>query len=119
MLDRLGKCIKLSVSAESISCQEFASQFGLAICLYAKNILKKSRGNRVASEHGYLNSQRSALSQAERTVTVGRHRIAIACAADGDGGDGGDGCLCVGTCVRACVRTRVRVCVYARACVHA
>ena len=46
----------------------------------------KYRDNLVASACGYLNSQRSALSQAERTVTVGRHRIVIACAAD-------DGCV--------------------------
>ena len=58
----------------------------------------KYRGNRVASACGYLNSQRLALSQAERTVTVGRHRIAITCAADGNG------------CVRVCVR--------AHACMH-
>ena len=38
MLDFLGRCLKLSVSAESISCHEFAFQFGLAIFLYAKNI---------------------------------------------------------------------------------
>ena len=58
----------------------------------------KYRCNRVASACGYLNSQRSAFSQAERTVTVGRHRIAIACAADGDGGDG---CVCACVCARA------------------
>ena len=63
----------------------------------------KYRGNRVASACGYLISRQSSLSQAERTVTVGRHRIAMACAADGDGGDG---CVCVCTCVYA----RVRVC---------
>ena len=62
----------------------------------------KYPGNRVASACGYLNRQRSALSQVERTVTVGRHRIAIACVADGD-----DGCVCM--CVRACAR----MCVYA------
>ena len=38
LLDRLGRCLKLFVSSESISCHEFASQFGLAIFLYAKNI---------------------------------------------------------------------------------
>ena len=36
-LDRLGRCLKLFVSSESISCRKFASQFGLAIFLYAKN----------------------------------------------------------------------------------
>ena len=52
------------------------------------------------------------MSQAERTVMVGRHRNAITCAADGDVGDG-----CVCTCVRVCVHTRVRAYVYA--CVYA
>ena len=36
MLDRLGRCIRLIVSSESISCHEFASQFGLEFVLYAK-----------------------------------------------------------------------------------
>ena len=93
--------------------------------LYAKNITKY-RGNQVASACGYVNSQRSALSQAERTVTVGRHRIAIACAADGDGGDG---CVCARVCARACIRVSARACtrvsaractrMCARACMHA
>ena len=38
MLDLLGSCVKLSVSAESISCHEFAFHLVLAIFLYAKNI---------------------------------------------------------------------------------
>ena len=37
LLDRLGRCIKLIVSSESISCHEFASQFGLEFVSYAKN----------------------------------------------------------------------------------
>ena len=36
MLDRLGRCLKLIVSSESISCHAFASQFGLEFVLYAK-----------------------------------------------------------------------------------
>ena len=39
----------------------------------------KARGNRVASTCVYLNGQRPALLPAERAVTVGCHRIAIAC----------------------------------------
>ena len=65
-----------------------------------------------------VNSQRSALSPAEQNITVGRRRIAITCAADGDGGDGGDGCVCARVCARvraACAP--VRVC--ARACMRA
>ena len=37
LLDRLGRCIKLFVSSECTSSHEFVSQFGLAICFYAKN----------------------------------------------------------------------------------
>ena len=36
LLDRLGRCLKLFVSTDSTSCHEFASKFGLAICIYAK-----------------------------------------------------------------------------------
>ena len=43
LLDRLGRCIKLFVSAESTSCREFASQVGLDIFLCAKNTEKLSR----------------------------------------------------------------------------
>ena len=38
LLDRLGIWLKLIVSFESISCHEFASQFGLEFVLYAKKI---------------------------------------------------------------------------------
>ena len=43
LLDRLGRCLKLIVSSGSTSCHEFASQFGLAFFLYAKNMHKLSR----------------------------------------------------------------------------
>ena len=36
LLDRLGICLKLIVSSESISCHEFASQFDLEFFLFAK-----------------------------------------------------------------------------------
>ena len=48
-------------------------------------------GNWVASACVYLNGQRPALLPAERAITVGRHRIAIACTAV---------CVCMRTCVR-------------------
>ena len=77
----------------------------------------KYRGNRVASACGYLNIQRSALSQAERTVTVGRNRISIACAAYGDGGDG---CVFARMRMRACARgAHMHECVHAHACMYA
>ena len=34
--DRLGRCLKLAVSSESISCHEFASQFGLEFVIREK-----------------------------------------------------------------------------------
>ena len=37
LLDRLGRCLKLTVSSESISCHEFASQFGLECFSTRKN----------------------------------------------------------------------------------
>ncbi len=43
LLDRHGRCLKLFVSTDSTSSHEFASQFGLAIVLYAKNALKPCR----------------------------------------------------------------------------
>ena len=52
------------------------------------------------------------MSQAEWAVTVGRHRIAIACAAEVTAAV----CVCMllRTCVYACVRTPVHTCMYAR-----
>ena len=41
LLDRLGRCLQLFVSSDSTSSHEFASQFGLAFFLYAKNILSR------------------------------------------------------------------------------
>ena len=43
LLDRLGTRLKLFVSTDSTSCHEFASQFGLAFCLYTKNTQKLSQ----------------------------------------------------------------------------
>ena len=42
LLDRLGRCLKLFVSTETISCHEFASPFGLAI-FYTRKMPKLSR----------------------------------------------------------------------------
>ena len=54
LLDRLGRCLKLFVSTESISCHEFASQFGLPIFVYATND-QNYREYRVARVNIYLN----------------------------------------------------------------
>ena len=51
---RLRRCLKLFVSTESTSSHEFVSQFGLAICLYAKEH-PKTREYRVACACVYLN----------------------------------------------------------------
>ena len=45
LLDRLGRCLKLSVSTDSTSCHEFASQFGLAF-VYTRNTTKYDRADR-------------------------------------------------------------------------
>ena len=52
--DRLGRCLKLFISTEGTSCPEFASQFGLAMFINAKNT-KNYREYRVARTNVYLN----------------------------------------------------------------
>ena len=106
LLDRLGRCLKLFASSDSTSCHEFASQFGLYL-FYTP----KPRRKRAASASVYFNSQRPALSPAERAVTVGRQRIAIACTA------ATATAVCVCPHARACVRAHACACV--RACVRA
>ena len=54
LLDLLGRCLKRFVWTEIISCQEFASQFGLTIFLHAKNT-QNYREYRVAHANVYLN----------------------------------------------------------------
>ena len=64
----LGRCLKLFVPTESISCHEFASQFGLAVFLYAKNTQNYCE-YRVAHTNVYLNEAATAYCL---PVTVGR-----------------------------------------------
>ena len=64
--------------------------------------MRKPRGNHVASACVYLNGQRPALSQVERAVTVGRHRIAIACTTV---------TAATAVCVCKCVHAHVCACV--------
>ena len=89
LLDRLRRCLKLFISTESISCHEFASQFGLAIFLYAKNT-QNYREYCVAYATVYLNDR-----------STQTHRTATSWTAMG-------GCvhvrLCACACVCACVR---------------
>ncbi len=54
LLDRLGRCLKLFVSTESISCFEFASQFGLAGFFILEKHPKLSRMP-IARTNVYLN----------------------------------------------------------------
>ena len=68
LLNRLGRCPKLFVWTERISCHEFASQFGLAIFLYAKNT-KNYREYRVTCTNVYLNEAATGHCS---LVTVGR-----------------------------------------------
>ena len=57
-LNRLGRCLKLFISTDSTSCHEFASQFGLAFSLYAKNTHKLSRRPTLA--HTWLLNESAA-----------------------------------------------------------
>ena len=115
MRDILGRCFKLFVSADSASCHDFASQFGLDSFIRQKH--PKPRGNRAASASVYFNGQRPTLSPAERAVTVGCQRIAITCAAAVCVCV--CACVCTRACVRACVRACARVCMRFPVCVRA
>ena len=108
LLDRLGRCLKLFVSTESVSCHEFASQFGLAIVHTRKTPPKNPRGNRVASASVYLNVHSSdrplIASVTSNYVTVGRHRYI-------EQRPPAWRRQCVGGCVCASERACVRACV--------
>ena len=108
LLDLLGRCLKLSVSAENISCHEFAFQFGLAI-LFIREKHQNSRGNRVGSACIYFNDP-AMLPAMNASGAVGHGCSQMNGANLYGGGDGG---VCV--CVRS--RMRVRACVDMRACV--
>ena len=95
MLDLLGRCIKLSVSAESISCHEFAFQFGLAIFLYAENI--KNLGEIGWVAHVFISMTLLPAMNASRAVDHGWSQMNSA-----NLYGGGDG----GVCARACVGMR-------------
>ena len=75
LLDRrLGRCLKLFVSTESTSCQEFVSQFGLALFIREKH--PKPQGNRVDSTSVFFNEQATGgtSEKGRNAVTVGRHQ---------------------------------------------
>ena len=97
LLDRrLGRCLKLFVSTESTSCQEFVSQFGLALFIREKH--PKPQGNRVDSTSVFLMNKRLA-EPAKRGVT-----LSLLGATDTSNSDhlNGDGGVCVCACVHAC-----------------
>ena len=110
LLDRLGTCLKLFVSSESTSCYEFASQFGLAIVLYAKNTQNIGETGSTArvliwmKQRPAIDSQRN---RRKRSLTPSRSGATDPSNSDNMNGDGGV-CLCV--CARACAR--VFACVY-------
>ena len=96
------------VSSET--CLEFASQFGLAICLYAKNI-QNLGGNRVASAYFFL----MTLLPPMNANGAGRHGWAPTNSINLYGGNGGVCvCVCVCACAHACVCVRAHACVRAR-----
>ena len=103
MLDLLGRCLKLSVSAESISCHEFAFEFGLAIFVYAKNIKNLGEVGWVARV--FISMTLLPAMNASVAVCHGWSQMNSA-----NLYGGGDGGVCV------CSRMRVRACVGMRAC---
>ena len=108
LLDLLGRCLKLSVSAEHISCHEFAFQFGLAI-LFIREKHQNSRGNRVGSACIYFNDP-AMLPATNASGAVGHGFSHMNGANLYGGGDGG---------VSVCVRARACVCARAWTCVRA
>ena len=99
MLDRLGRCLKLFLSSDSTPCHEFASQFGLAIFLYAKNF--QNPGEIGWPARVRLNDPATGLNASG----AGRHDWAQMNIANQYRSDGGV-CVCVHVCVltHACAR---------------
>ena len=93
MLDLLGSCLKLSVSAESISCHEFAFHFVLAILLYAKNI--KNLGEIGWVARVFISMTLLPAMNASGAVGHGWSQMNSA-----NLFGGGDGCVCVCACGR-------------------
>ena len=111
MLDRLGRCVKLIVSSESISCHEFASQFGLEFVLCANktpNLSLQSRPHVV-----YFNGSPTGhcLASFESGAPSHDGLIGRTDTANSDGRG-----LGVGVCVFASVNVCALACVHA--CVH-
>ena len=111
LLDRLGRCIKLILSSESISCYEIASQFGLEFVLYAKETshlsLIQSRPHVV-----YFNGSPTGHCLASVESGAPNHDGQIGCT-DTANSDGRGVCgvcvfasVSVWACMRACVRAR-------------
>ena len=112
MLDLLGRCLKLSVSAESISCHEFAFQFGLEKNLYAKNI--KNIGEIGWIARVFISMTLLPAMNASGAVGHGWSQMNSANLYGGaDSGVGVCVCVCVCVCVlaRACARVRGHACV--------
>ena len=114
LLDRLGRCLKQIVSSESISCHEFASQFGLKFVLYAKKnpnlSLIQSRPHVV-----YFNGSPTGhcLASVESGAPNHDGLIVRTDISNSEGRGGGVG-VCVFASVGVCARACVRACVRAR-----
>ena len=106
LLDRLGRCIKLFLSAESISCHEFASQFGLAIFCTRKTLKKFGKIGRIAVCIFQWPCYRLWMP-AELAVTAGRRWIALTCTVVATAV-----CVCVCVLAHACARVRGHACVH-------
>ena len=91
------------LSSDSTSCHEFASQFGLAIFLYAKNI--QNLGEIGCPARVCLNDPATGY-ECQRSGHHGWVQTNIANLYHGDGG------VCVLAHACACVRTRAYACVH-------
>ena len=107
MLDLVGRCLKLSVSAERISCHEFAFQLGLAFFLYSKNIKNLGEIGWVARVFISM----TLLPAMNASGAVGHGWSQINSANLYGGGDGG---VCVCVLAHACARMHGHACVRAR-----
>ena len=110
MLDRLGRCLKLIVSSESISCHEFASQFGLEFVLYAKKnpnlSLIQSRPHVV-----YFNGSPTGHCLASVESSAPNHGVMAGRTDTRDSEQRRGGWVCAFASVSVCARACVHACV--------
>ena len=114
LVDRLGRCLKLFVSTDSTTCHEFASQFGLDICVREKHPNRSRIPRRIryclfesnryrpcdTGENGALPSSWFS-AQTHRTAKTTMATVVGWCARARE-------CVCMRACVRVCVCACVR-----------